>query len=122
MKNEFSTKDFAWVNAEKWAEDYFWSGIFIAFSDDLKVFGCKCEDALAIICSSYRYGVAFEIYGVSKGIAGVPLGYFPDASLIKGPGKCIDKQWVLENWNDQFGFSLPKLGHVWFSSSRELSK
>jgi hypothetical protein len=113
--NKFSTKDFDWVNAENLTPDYLWGGIFIAFSEDLKIFGCKGEDALAVICTSYRYGVAFEIYGVSKGIAGIPLGYFPDASIVNGPGKCIDKQWVLKNWDSHFGFSLPKLEHVWFS-------
>ncbi|GAA4018624.1 hypothetical protein [Actimicrobium antarcticum] len=115
MKLNFSTSNFDWISAEQWQDDIFWNGIFIAFSEDLKVFGCRKEDAIAIICSSYRYGIAYEIYGISNDIAGVPLGYFPEEALFKGPGKCIDKQWLCSNWDSHFGVLLPKLEHIWFS-------
>ena len=115
MKIEFCTANFNWQRAPKWEGEFFTMGTYIGFSQDLVVFDCPKEEALAMIFPAYRYGIAYEIYGIAGPIAGIHLGYFPEACRAKKSGQNIDKRWVLENWNSHFKHTLPMLDYVWFS-------
>jgi len=72
-----------------------------------------------MIFPSFRYGIAFEIYGISGSVAGQHIGFFTKDCMTSESGYEIDKVWLIENWDRKFSGILPKLNQTKFALAVE---
>jgi hypothetical protein len=111
--------NFKWYTANSWPKNTFTSGVYILFLKEIILHDVLPNECLAMFFPSYRYGVAYEIYGISGEISGQHLGFISNECYRHKVGKHIDKKWLENNWDKLFKNTLTILEHVRFSSGEQ---
>lgn len=99
-----------WLRIDEWTGESISLGTLMTFDVGMPAWDCAAGEGIVMLLQSYRYGVAFEVYGTAGAIAGQHLACVTRTDDgPRHPSVVIPKQWFVRQWRGQLNGVLPAL-------------